>query len=166
LYSLSQIRHLVRIEFSRAQRYGYALSVLALSLDRLPELRDRHGYDFKESAVEDVAALLERRTRACDYLGRLVDDRLMAVLPHTLAEGAASCAARLIDDVARLELDLPGVPGTPGRRAALTLSVGSSSFDGGNAMFFDQLWEAAERALEEAHAAGGGRHLARAPAAG
>ena len=44
VFSLSQIRHLMRVEFGRAQRYGYPLSCLVISVDRLDSLRDLVTY--------------------------------------------------------------------------------------------------------------------------
>src|SRR5262245_695952 len=82
VFSLSQIRHLMRVEFGRAQRYGYPLSCLVIGIDRLESLRDLYGYEFRESLLEAVIELLQEETRTCDYLGRLMDDRLMAILPH------------------------------------------------------------------------------------
>ena len=75
VFSLSQIRHLMRVEFGRAQRYGYPLSALVIAVDRLDELRDRFGYEFRETVLEAVIELLQEETRTCDYLGRLMDDR-------------------------------------------------------------------------------------------
>ena len=47
LFSLAQIQHLMRVEFNRAQRYGYAISCLIIAVDRLGHLRDMYGYDYR-----------------------------------------------------------------------------------------------------------------------
>ena len=92
VFSLTQIRHLMRVEFGRAQRYGYPVSCLVLSCDRLDHLRDLYGYEFREAVLDEVVQLLHGTFRACDYLGRLMDDRLMTILPHTTREGAEASA--------------------------------------------------------------------------
>ena len=74
VFSLTQIRHLMRVEFGRAQRYDYPLSCVVVACDRLDHLRDLYGYSLKESVVEDVVELLRGSTRNCDYLGRLLDE--------------------------------------------------------------------------------------------
>ena len=153
VFSLTQIRHLMRVEFSRAQRYGYPVSCLVLAVDRLEELRERYGYEFQESMVE----LLQNTTRTCDYLGRLMDERLMAILPHTTREGAEVSARRLIAAARSLEFEADG------QAVAVTLSVGISHFEDDNTMFFDSLVEAAEMALLEAAEAGGDRMSCRSP---
>jgi len=160
VFSLTQIRHLMRIEFSRAQRYDYALAAIVLGIDRLDHLRDLYGYEFKEGVVDEVVRLLQRETRTCDYLGRLMDDRLMAILPHTGREGGEVTAKRILSAARGLAFSAEG------HNLQITLSVGISHFQNENTMFFDSLVEAAELALEEAAARGGDRCIYLAPGPG
>jgi diguanylate cyclase (GGDEF)-like protein len=157
VFSLSQIRHLMRVEFGRAQRYGYPLSALVIGVDRLESLRDLYGYEFREAVLEAVIELLQQETRTCDYLGRLMDDRLMAILPHTTAEGAEATARRIL--AAARKLAFPSDAGA----LRITLSIGSSHYEDDNTLFFDSLVEAAEAALGEALRAGGDRCVHRVP---
>ncbi len=157
VFSLTQIRHLMRVEFSRAQRYGYPVSCLVCGIDRLENLRDLYGYEFRESVLVDVVDLLQNATRTCDYLGRLMDDRLMAILPHTTREGAEVAARRLIAAAHGLVFEADG------HRVSVTLSAGISHFENDNTMFFDSLVEAAELALVEAAEEGGDRFIYRSP---
>ncbi len=160
LFSLTQIRHLMRVEFSRAQRYGYPVSCLVVSLDRGGHLRDVHGFEMKERIMDGVVELLLGATRTCDYLGRLVDDRLMAILPHTRREGAEVTAGRVLG--AARELSFDGGEG----EVKVTLSIGLSHYENENTMFFDDLVDAAERAMDEAAAEGGDRFVYRDPGPG
>jgi diguanylate cyclase (GGDEF)-like protein len=157
VFSLSQIRHLMRVEFGRAQRYGYPLSCLVIGVDRLDSLRDLYGYEFRESVLEAVIELLQEETRTCDYLGRLMDDRLMAILPHTTAEGAQASARRILTAARRLTFQPQGA------RIGVSLSIGLSHYEDDNTLFFDSLVEAAEGALLEAAKSGGDRFVHRVP---
>ena len=157
VFSLSQIRHLMRVEFGRAQRYGYPLSCLVISVDRLDSLRDLYGYEFRESVLEAVIELLQEETRTCDYLGRLMDDRLMAILPHTTSEGAQAGARRILAAARKLSFQPQGAP------LRITLSIGISHYEDDNTLFFDSLVEAAEGALAEAARNGGDRFVHRVP---
>ena len=149
VFSLTQIRHLMRVEFGRAQRYDYPLSCVVVACDRLDHLRDLYGYSLKESVVEDVVELLRGSTRNCDYLGRLLDDRLMAILPHTDHMGAKTACARLLKAARRLSFEGGGNP------IRITLSVGLATYADGNTMFFDSLVGSAESAHARAAKAGG-----------
>ena len=154
LFSLAQIQHLMRVEFNRAQRYGYAISCLIIAVDRLGHLRDMYGYDSKEEIVDTVIRLLKAETRSSDFLGRMADDRLLAVVPHTDAGGIDIMSARLLDAARQLEFI------SEGRQIRVTLSLGGSHDPGGTAertLFFDALLEGADEGMEEAVATGGNR---------
>jgi diguanylate cyclase (GGDEF)-like protein len=154
--SLAQIQHLMRVEFSRAQRYGYPIACLVVAIDRLGELRDRLGYEAKEALIEAVIDLLDERTRGSDFLGRLPDDRFLVVVPHTPPEGVELLAGRLVESARGLAV--PALGGEP-----VTLSLGGSWTTSGETLFFDDLRAQAERALERAVLAGGDRAELGAP---
>lgn len=160
VFSLTQIRHLMRVEFSRAQRYSYPVTCITVACDRMGHLRDLYGYEFRESVMDEVVALLQRSTRACDYLGRLMDDRLLAILPHTTREGAEALAGRLVSQAHALAF------APEGTSLQVTISVGISHYVDDNTMFFDSLVESAEEALSEAIEAGGDRFVHKHPGPG
>lgn len=160
LFSLSQIMHLMRTEFGRAQRYRYPLSVLVIGVDRLASLRDLYGYESKEAVLDEVARLLKAETRTCDFLGRLADERMMAVAPHTDAAGVQVLATRLLAGVRALRFE------NAGKEIAIRVSIGAAILSDERTLYFDQLVGAAERALEEAAAAGGDRFVVRDPSEG
>ena len=159
VFSLTQIRHLMRVEFGRAQRYEYPLACLLVGCDRLEALRDLHGYEARAAVLDEVTGLLRRATRSCDYLGKILDDRWLAILPHTSVDGARAAAERLLAGARGLALEL----GSRGPRR-ITLSIGIACYERENTLFFDSLIEAAEAALSGAMAAGGDRFLVRDPA--
>jgi diguanylate cyclase (GGDEF)-like protein len=160
IFSLTQIRHLMRVEFSRAQRYEYPVSCLVISLDKTAELRDAHGYAVKDKIMDSIAQLAVNATRTCDYVGRLLDDRLLAILPHTRREGAEVSAGRIVAKAR--EITLPGRD----ELAGVTLSIGISQYEKENTMFFDDLVDAAEAALYEAMGEGGNCFVYREPGRG
>ena len=157
LFSLTQIQHLMRVEFNRAQRYGYPIACLLIAVDRLGHLRDLYGYDAKEEILEGVVSLLKSQTRTSDFLGRMADDRLLAVVPHTSPEGAERLVSRLLAGARTMEFN------TDGRTIQVTLSVGASHNGGGATLFFDAMLQSAEEALVDASQAGGDRYLAYEP---
>ncbi len=151
LFSLAQIMHLMRVEFGRAQRYNYPICCVLLAVDRLAELRDLYGYDSKEAILDEVVKLTKAQVRQCDFLGRLADDRLLIVVPHTAIAGARTLGERLMTGVRELKFE------SDGRRLRVTISIGITSSLGNDTMFFDALLAASEGALVEAMRAGGDR---------
>lgn len=160
LFSLAQIQHLMRVEFNRAQRYGYPIACLMISIDRLGHLRDVHGYEAKEEILGAVVDLLRGATRGSDFLGRLADDRLLAVVPHTNAEGLQVMAGRLLRGAEELRFE------GDGKMISIGLSLGGSLQEpGAGSPFFDALLQSAEEALEEATSEGGRQLVMLAPGA-
>lgn len=146
LYSVAQIQHLLRIEFQRAQRYGYPLACVVLSVDQLGSVRDRLGFEGKEDVLDALTRLLHANTRPSDFLGRTADDRILLVVPHTDAEGAATLGDRLVEATRSRDF------GAAGR---ITLSVGWAESLGARLAFHDQLLARAEAAHSEAVESGG-----------
>ncbi len=152
LFSLAQIQHLMRVEFNRAQRYDYPIGCMLVGVDRLGHLRDLYGYEAKEEILGAAVGLLKASTRSSDFLGRLADDRLLAVVPHTGAEGLEIMSRRLLDGARSLDFT------SEGRTIQITLAIGASHNDGGATLFFDAMLQAAEEAQSSAASAGGDRH--------
>ena len=154
--SLAQIQHLMRVEFSRAQRYGYPIVCLVLSIDQLGDVRDRLGYDVKEEVLEEFTLLLHEQTRGSDFLGRLPDDRFMIVVPHSPPDQVDVLAQRLVVGTREMRLPQLGEDG-------LTLSIGGSWMTNGETLFFDDLLQTAQRCLADASGKGGDRVQMQAP---
>ena len=156
ILSLAQIQHLMRVEFSRAQRYGYPIVCLVLGLDQLGQVRDQFGYDVKEEVLDEFMVLIHKQTRGSDFLGRLPDDRFMVVVPHSPPDQVEIMANRIL--VGTRELVLKSLADQ-----RLTLSVGGSWMMSGETLFFDDLMSTAQRCLAEASQAGGDRIISCAP---
>lgn len=136
LFSLPQIRHLLRVEFARAQRYGYPLALVLL--DFAP-LRGVLGEVEFERGARGILARLRELVRTSDYLGRVQADRLLVLLPHTDSVGAAQLVERIENAF---------FAARPGH-APVTPCAGVASLEKGGVLFFDALFEAAEEALAE-----------------
>lgn len=159
LFSLAQIHYLLKVEFGRSLRYGHPILAMVVAVDGLDALRDRLGYEAKEAALGAAIDLLHRETRSFDYCGRLPDDRLLVVVPHVRPERADTLGKRLVRKSQDVNLDAVE------RGLGLSLSIGCGLLVSGVTLFYDELVAAAEGALAEAVAAGGGRCVVR-PARG
>ncbi len=156
ILSLAQIQHLMRVEFSRAQRYGYPIVCLVAAVDGLGLLRDEFGYEAKETVLDELVGLLQDGTRGSDFIGRLPDDRFLIVVPHSRPEEVEVLAHRLVEGMRQLELSELG-----GRQ--ITLSIGGSGMSEGETLFFDDLLRTAQECQTVASVDGGDRYLYRTP---
>jgi diguanylate cyclase len=148
LFTFAQIDHLMKVEFARARRYRLPLAFVVLVVDRLHDLSRNFGYKARDLVLDRFQQILRRESRACDYLGRFTDDRILLLLPHTDADGARVIVNRIRRIVGAQEYEFEG------KAFRVTLSAGISQYRDGNTLFYDTVRDAAERASERASAVG------------
>jgi diguanylate cyclase (GGDEF)-like protein len=124
-------------ETSRAARYGGPVSLLAVDVDGLKNINDRHGHRAGDLALQAVAQALRGGARGSDLAARLGGDEFALLAPSTPAAAALALAERVRSLVAA---------GPPG---GLTVSVGLATAEG-SAATAGSLREAADGALYEA----------------
>jgi len=157
LFTPAEIQHLMRIEYERAVRYEYPLTLMLIEVDRLGYLQDLYGFESKEEILQGVISLLRSITRQSDVLGCMLDDRLMSVFPHTPGAAASSVAGRLLRGCRTLDFQ------SDGRRIRITLSIGIAVTRRGEEPDFERFLTTAEEALSIAVESGGDRFVEREP---
>jgi diguanylate cyclase (GGDEF)-like protein len=153
LFSPEQIQRLMRIEFDRAQRYKYSIVFMLVSIDRLAQLQDLYGYQVKEQILDALTGLIKQATRSSDFLGCLLDDRLLVLVPHTPPEGASTMARRMLEAARGLNFEADG------RQVRVTVSIGGAVNQKQGELSFDTMLEVAEGGLQVASAGGGDRYV-------
>lgn len=120
-------RRLLRIrlqdELHRAERFGEAVSVLAIDIDYFKALNDRHGHPTGDASLRKLAGLMTRNLRRIDTIARIGGEEFVVLLPRTTLAEAAQVAEKLRSIVERTEF--PGGEGQPG--GMLTISVGAAT---------------------------------------
>jgi diguanylate cyclase (GGDEF)-like protein len=117
-------RRLLRIrlqdELHRAERFGQAVSILAIDIDYFKALNDRHGHPTGDASLRKLAGLMTRNLRRIDTIARIGGEEFVVLLPRTNLVQASQVADKLRSIVERTEF--PGGDGQPG--GMLTVSVG------------------------------------------
>jgi diguanylate cyclase (GGDEF)-like protein len=138
-------------EVARAERYGTALSLLVLDLDKFKQVNDQMGHAAGDALLRAVGVLLRSELRATDLAARYGGDEFALVLPEVTKTGAWAVAEKICASLRLLTVD----SGT-GVRVSTTCSVGVASY---GESFSDPkaLMGAADTALYAAKAAGRNR---------
>ena len=98
LTGLWNVRHLgesVRLEVERASRFGRALGVLALDLDRFKEVNDRFGHRAGDAVLAEFARRIRAVVREVDLVFRQGGEEFVVLLPETDLNGSATAARRV-----------------------------------------------------------------------
>ncbi len=148
LFSYAQILHLLKIEFSRARRYGYPLTCCLFQIDRLENLKDLYGYKVRDRIEESVVSIVHQLTRSSDFLGK-IGERMIMILPHTDAEGVKVLMERVRTRVKEFAFEVDDRP------VQVTLSAGIATYRDRNTLFFDSIIKNAESALAQIIGRGG-----------
>jgi diguanylate cyclase (GGDEF)-like protein len=82
-------------EFSRAQRYERALSVLMLDIDHFKRINDTYGHQVGDVVIQEIAAVLKGTLRETDFIGRYGGEEFAVILPETSLEQAFEVAERI-----------------------------------------------------------------------
>lgn len=117
--------NVLRIEAARALRYGNALSVVGIDLDRMRDVNDRHGDRVGDLVLRGVSTLLRGILRTPDHLFRIGGDEFGILLPETDSQGAARLGERARTAISGWKSD--GLPAG----LQVTASVGVTSYQSG-----------------------------------
>jgi len=153
LFSPDEIRFLMRAEFDRARRYAYPLACLLIGVDRLDKLSDLYGREARFEIRDALVEILRGQLRVGDFLGCLLEEQVLIVLPHTGADGARALTRRLM--AAARELAFEG----GGRTLGITVSVSAAYSDRSAVEDFEGLVRVAEAGLRAAADDGGDRFI-------
>lgn len=153
LFTPAQIQHLMRVEFDRAQRYGYPLVLLLVGVDRLSQLQDLYGSELRDQVEGALVGVLRSTTRESDSLGCLLDDSIALLVPHTPAEGSAAMAKRVLAGMRAISFECDGRP------TRITVSIGGAHNNRKGELSFQTLLEVAAEGLRVARASGGNRYV-------
>lgn len=82
-------------EIVRARRIHWPVSLLLISLDQHRQILTSYGIGEANLALRSLAKIIAPRSRVNDSLGRLGDEDLALVLPHTSLQGGIIKAEKL-----------------------------------------------------------------------
>lgn len=128
---------------------GNDCALLVVDLDHFKSINDTHGHDGGDEALRRFSALLQRRTRSDDLIGRVGGEEFCVLLPGCQAQAALQMAERL-----RSEAEAEPVPFN-GTAIAVTTSIGLAMLRPEDTL--DTLFVRADRALYAAKTGGRNR---------
>ncbi len=128
----------------QARINGQPVAVIVADIDRFKAVNDGHGHAVGDAVLRDVAYRIRAELRAYDLAYRLGGEEFLVLLPGAGIDGAAQVAERL-----RVVIEAEKSSGL-----SVTMSFGVSGSSSG-AFDYGTVFEAADRALYGAKAAGG-----------
>lgn len=98
-YNRHQFLRLADIEFSRSQRYGHPLSIIAIHVDYLRPPKANYSNSVASTILQAAARRCLENVRGIDLFGRYSDSLLVILLPETDEAAARLVARRLKENI-------------------------------------------------------------------
>lgn len=89
----------LRMELTRARRYGRSLSLILVDVDHFKQINDRHGHQTGDDVLVALAQRLLVHARDSDLVARIGGEEFAWLMPETAADDAQRAAERLRADV-------------------------------------------------------------------
>jgi len=147
LYNHQQFHARFEEEFARAIRYDLSLSCLFIDLDDFKVINDKFGHIIGDVVLKKIGNILRQSLRKSDVAARYGGEEFALLLPNTSAEGALIFAERL--QIAIRELAIPQLNGH-----RVTCSIGLATYNNNGIYSYDELLNAADKAMYQAKNAG------------
>lgn len=145
--SYSAMVEVMRSELQRSHRRGHRVSACMLDLDGFKRVNEERGRIEGNRVLTAAASALRLASRRYDSVGRFGGDAFMVVLPETDARDGTQIAERLLGALTGAVSEATTVP--------VGVSFGIAEWDGEASAL--EFFEAADRAMRVAKAAGGSR---------
>src|SRR6266853_1317970 len=154
LYNRHYVEEWFGLELRRAQRHGRAIAAIMLDVDHFKRFNDSFGHEAGDLVLREVAGALRRSTRGSDVTSRYGGEEFLVLLPECPFDAALRKAGKMLEEVAKLELQYRDKPLGP-----VTVSLGVAAFPD-HAKESAELLRHADEALYEAKGAGRNRVVA------
>jgi diguanylate cyclase (GGDEF)-like protein len=133
-------------EVKRADRSGQPLCLMLIDIDDFKVLNDNHGHASGDLVLAAAAQLMNAQVRESDYLARYGGEEFAMLLPQTRLDGAVALAEKIRSALSEHAFALADAE----ERVRVTVSIGVAE----HIATADETFDAADRALYEAKAAG------------
>ncbi len=140
-------------ELDRLRRYGLALSVMMIDLDRFKRINDTYGHLVGDRVLQQLGDLLRRQVRTVDAVARYGGEEFVVLLPETDTEGAVVFAERIRQAVEEYDFS------DGNESVRVTVSIGVAATPASEVVDPKMLLGKADEALYRAK--NGGRNLVR-----
>ena len=104
-FNRNYLEILIDFEFQKSHKEQYSVSTIMIDVDNFKYFNDHYGHDFGDKVLAGVSALIAKKLRDCDYIGRYGGDEFLLLLPRTSLKEAASVARRILNELPMLDVE-------------------------------------------------------------
>lgn len=110
-------------EFSKAERYNLAFSVLMIDIDHFKNVNDTYGHDAGDTVLKYLGAFIQKLIRTYDTVARYGGEEIMVLCPLTDGHHATWLAERLRHGIEQSVIILNNM-----KETQVTVSIGIAEY--------------------------------------
>ncbi len=152
LWNYGKFQQRLSYELERSKITDAPVSLVMVDVDNFKNYNDTLGHVRGDSALREIAAVLQQKSRKVDTVARYGGEEFVIIMPNTFKENARLFAERLRNEVEKVFVEETALP----PKNALTISCGIASYPDDSSTK-DDLIAMADMALYEAKRAGKNR---------
>jgi len=95
LFNRRKLDEMLIQEMERVGRYGQALSVAIVDIDRFKSVNDKFGHQVGDMVLASIAGILRQGLRKTDILGRWGGEEFMVICQNSTLVGATATAEHM-----------------------------------------------------------------------
>jgi len=152
LTDLSNYRYfyqLLESEIERQKRYKRPVSLMMIDVDNFKSYNDKFGHLIGDLILKQIAFLIKKATRGCDFVARYGGEEFVVILPETPEKEAAVLGERILLAIEQFEFQTP--EGQDIGKVTVTIGVATYPAD---AQGQKELIEKSDQALYQGKRAG------------
>lgn len=140
LYNRRYFEEFMNKEVVRAERMKQPFTIIALDLDYLKQINDKHGHSYGDLAITTIADVLKKNARSIDVAARMGGEEFNVLLPGVDSKGGLIAAERIRSAIESCKLEEIGT---------ITASIGVGTFFE-HSTKMDELLEITDQAMYSA----------------
>ncbi len=144
LYTRRYLLDAMEKEIKRTKRYNHALSFILIDIDHFKLFNDTYGHLLGDKVLSQTARVFKQETRDTDIVGRYGGEEIGVILSETMIKEAMVVAEKLrkLVEISKYTYN--------GKTVNVTISMGVTSFIGGEEDTVQGIIQRADEALYEA----------------
>jgi diguanylate cyclase (GGDEF)-like protein len=144
LYTRRYLINAMEKEIKRTKRYNHALSFILIDIDHFKLFNDTYGHLLGDKVLSQTARIFREETRETDIVGRYGGEEIGVILSETVIKEALIVAEKLrkLVEISKYTYN--------GKTVNVTISMGVTSFIGGEEDTVPGIIQRADEALYEA----------------
>jgi diguanylate cyclase (GGDEF)-like protein len=148
LYTRKHLMENMELEIKRAKRYQHPLSFIMIDIDHFKKFNDEYGHLMGDHVLKQASQLIRENTREVDLVARYGGEEIAVVLMDTPLKHARLVAEKLRVMMEKAEFTYNE------QTVHVTISLGVTSFLGGENDTLQAIIQRADEALYEAKNSG------------